>query len=134
MSNTSLPIGLKKEEIEEGDVLIGAFMAVKSFQDHRYGKLWIDPTDKDGSQSVFSLRYHSDWNWLMPALFKFKGLVFNSGDEERNEVLMNLHAEWWGKFWQTLPTCNLEINYKLLVEAIKWLNMVAKPLVQFPTH
>jgi hypothetical protein len=50
--------------------LISEFMGYKPYNDHRYGVMYPDPTNE--STVVFTLKYHTSWDWLMPVVEKLE--------------------------------------------------------------
>lgn len=65
---------MTQEEINKRNEAIALFMGIQSYNDDRYGKIYSIPVERG---SIFSLKYNSSWNWLMPVVEKIaqKGVM-----------------------------------------------------------
>lgn len=104
---------MSTEEISEGNKLIANFRG------------------KSSESQKYMLKYHYDWNWLMPVVEQINSICVKNGEELSNhsraqEHLSNqldnpLHWKSWSYHYIKLST---DINnvYKQVVEFIKWYN------------
>lgn len=78
---------------------------------------WIE---KDTEIRASDTLFHSDWNWLMVVVNKFKEVWrregFESMSRETDKLAQNIYID----------TLNIEYTYKAVVEFIKWYNQQKK--------
>ncbi len=91
-------------------------------QKEKYPDGWITKEGYTTRRFEWYKPYNLSWDILMPVIFKFKALGFETGDEDKDEVLMNEHGALWEKYWRILPIINIEIVWAYTVSCIQWYN------------
>ena len=92
---------------------IARFAEIKTFDDSRYGILYVSPAD---GKTCFSLRYHCSWDWLCPVWVKFRDLKFSE------ETTMKLHLNYVARIAQDIAYGAVGEFHRSLYNAITWLN------------
>lgn len=103
----------KNYTISEMNEVIGRFAEIKTFEDSRYGLLYVSPAD---GKTCFSLRYHCSWDWIHPAWVKFRDCKFNE------ETAMKLHLNYVARIAQQIAYGTIEEFHHNLYIAITWYN------------
>lgn len=111
-----------EQEIIEGNKLIAEFMNVESFNDGRYGLLYISPIN---GKTEFELKYHSSWDWLMSVVEKIENDLhdsFNVDIVNKNqcEIFRNGNEFIGGYGFETVYHSKIKAVYYSVVEFIKW--------------
>lgn len=94
-----------------GNKLIDAFMGVNRVKG--YGN------KNNGFSYVQSIKYHDDWEWLMP-------VCKNTGEIQCNIDLKNKGTEYMylrNKIFKGLQKFNKEETYLAVLDFIKWYNL-----------
>lgn len=99
--------------IEQMNEVIAQFAEIKSFDDSRYGLLYVSPSD---GKTCFSLRYHCSWDWLQPVWVKFRDLKF------QEETHMKLHLNYVARLAQDIAYGTIDEFHHNLHIAITWYN------------
>lgn len=115
---------MTQQEITAGNVQISRMMELMHMPNWAYDPISPRPlilrTDR--------LRYHEDWNWLMAALLKMKGMMPPRHlSEDEAERFGTRHAAIWEDMWEMLPTCNISIVWASVVEFAGWYNLINQP-------
>ena len=106
-------------KIEEGNKCIAEFIELGGFDDSRYGWLWHNPTSDNKKSSCFSLKFHSSWDWLMPACQKCKDIIEKSGDIQAIDIeLMRAKS----LLLVSIQTFNIETVWLAVIKFIKCYN------------
>lgn len=101
-----------------GNLLIAEFMELESFEDGRYGKLWVNPvSDGVHQKTCFSLKYDIYFDWLMPVARKFKNL-----DLDMNEYRSRIEKI----DGSIIDEYDIKQFFMTMVDAIKWYNKKIK--------
>lgn len=81
-----------------------------------YGRYTIDSYGPDTHNAYPEMKYHSSWDWLMPAWYKFRDIKFHNGRLEKE------HSDWKSPIDNAICYQGIESAHLLLFHAIKWLN------------
>lgn len=101
------------EEINKGNKIIAEFMGAK-WHEHPINKdesEFIFPISPDPSSTFkqrINLRYHSEWNWLMPVVKK----CLTVGD----------NSDMWDILFNALSMVEIDSLFGAVVDFIKWYN------------
>ena len=104
--------------ITEGNVIIAEFMNF-DIKDNIDNSVYRIP-DSFRNISKFdysSLCFNSSWDWLIPALTKFKGILSRKYPEQ-NEQLFHL----WDLVMRTHKAFDLKYTFENFVYLLKWSN------------
>lgn len=101
---------MEDKEIQDRNALMGLHF-------HKIGM--VEATHIDGNYECEVLKYHYDWNWLMPVVQRISGGISNRVFEVDYELLkdesdikiMHLHIH-----------ASIETTYNEVVKFIKWHN------------
>lgn len=99
--------------IEQMNEVITRFAEIKTFDDSRYGILYVSPAD---GKTCFSLRYHCSWDWLYPVWVKFRDLKFSE------ETAMKLHLNYVARLAQDIAYGAIDKFHHNISIAIQWYN------------
>ena len=83
--------------------VIAEFMEVK-FDKGNFYNMGYDIFSNGNLYRSHELKYHTDWNWLMPVLRKCR---------QENQL------EYFDKVYYALEECDINVTYKAVVEFIK---------------
>lgn len=107
-------------ETQENNKIIAEFMGVKprlispdvyGYSDSPFFSCIHDTPEKVIESISKYVKYHSDWNWLMPVITKITTL-----DEFQNKYEFN------DLFWDTFTQLDINDIYQQVVLFIKWHN------------
>jgi hypothetical protein len=89
----------------------------KYFDDSGYPKQipFTNPNGEVYEDFTKLMKYHTSWDWLMPAWYKFRGLSLPY-------ELCHLHANYCARISQQIAYGTIANVYPVLVNAIKWYN------------
>ena len=89
----------------ENNKIIAEFMGAKLTKNLKI----MYPVYEGDSSYVKNLKYHSDWNWLMPVVEKIEGIG-------KTELKFSVHFE------NVKLSSDIQVVYNACVEFIKWYN------------
>lgn len=120
------------EEISEGNKLISEFMG---WNDSEYHKGYVEPPKEISSfvtpMHIEDFKYHSSWDWLMPAVIKtnkMNKMVTINLWSEQSTTECKIYNWGIGEPYQETECENpLESVYKTVVAFIKWYNTNTLP-------
>lgn len=122
-----------EQEIIEGDKLIAEFMGGEFITDGtgkglNHIRFKNDPK-KDGKLRFFAiedLKYHSSWDWQIPAWAKLvtlcQQLVTAKKDRAKFESARDSYYRFLDRYEQAVCTNNPLVGFKVFNETLKWYN------------
>lgn len=101
---------MKKAVKVSGNRILGEFMGKSFSMSH------ISDYKGVSDEALPSMKYHSNWNWLMPAWYRFVDLRFA-------DVMHQFkHSELKTIVGYAILYGDIDLAFTNLVEAIKWYN------------
>jgi len=101
---------MTKEEHLSGNRIIGEFVG-KSFQLSH-----ISDYKGVSDDALPTMKYHTDWHWLMPVWYRFVNLRF------KDQMDQLKHSELKATVGYAILYGDIKLAFTNLVEAIKWYN------------
>lgn len=113
-------------DIEQGNKLIGEFHGWKhSPTPKQKGKgMWHFPEWGKSAFGIDDFKYHSSWDWLIPAIkkFQYSNPISNVYSNEYEEFF-----EWCNKIDNAITQdYDIQQAFNLFTEAIQWYNTTNK--------
>lgn len=110
---------MNRKEINEGNKLIAKFMGIETY----YYSGENDMVKQNGKMQPLEnwAKYHSNWNWLMPACAKFDALMM---DDLKDRAKFTEYSDLLD---DAVTVYAIEIAFSQLVDCIKWYNSSAEP-------
>ena len=109
------------ENITENNRLIADFMGLDVFYDT---KVHHETAEKN---KVTEMKYHSDWNWLMPVVEKIESLVFTNDIYYNFNILGGCQVYVISSDMEELIDVSAKTKllsvYEAVIEFIKWYNL-----------
>jgi hypothetical protein len=99
--------------IEQMNQAICAFMG--GYKSNGYVWFYVGPDGFEHESGSF-LKYHSDWNWLMPVWYKFVDLRFTDPMQQFK------HSELKTTIGYAILYGSIKIAHGNIFEGIQWLN------------
>lgn len=120
---------MSNTEIQEGNKLIAEFTGMKKYYhslkdniDHE--QTWyIDDPNKEIYTA--DLKYHSSWDWFMPAWEKFRKCIDITGNP--TEKYYQQYSQHCQQIATAIAHITIEESFARLVKAIQWYNQNKKP-------
>lgn len=125
---------MENKEILEGNKLIAEFMGIKNplfqFPTSGHGVPFAEGQylGTDGlAYYPEDMRYHSDWNWLMPVVDKIEQLPSSGGFffttiAYQHNIREAYVTEIYGRFFGRSENSKLEATFMSVIGFIKWYN------------
>lgn len=104
---------MKQNEIIKGNTLIADFMGDKVSYDYLKSNL---PRQQFKYEGIVETAYHENWEWLIPAFFKFCEVAEPIVNIPRTRI--SFCSDFVAGLWQQ----KIEVSYKSLIEGIEWYN------------
>lgn len=111
--NTTIRKELTPEQILAGNKVIAGFCDGKHPIEDNVNILKFPFT-------VYHMEYHKNYQWLMPAWFKFRDLKFEAAG------LKLRHSNYCHQITQAICYSNIETAFRSLSIAIEWYNKLEK--------
>ncbi len=108
----------EKEQLQQLIIQNNAIIAefVQGFKNPQERWYNIFP-NQSGYYSSENLKYHSDWNWIMSAWFKFQD-KFN----EIHSIQKIQDSKYWETFRTGILIQDMSYCYNIILDGIKWYN------------
>lgn len=103
---------MTKQERIDWNMMIAQFMQVEQKNNYWY----IDPDHGLTSFMSVDLRYHDQWNWLMPVVRKIVELCCDLDNQEL------FFSDQYTSIIDTVSMAVIEDSYKVVIEFIVWYN------------
>jgi hypothetical protein len=104
--------------MKEGNEVIAKFMGLVVHK--KYGLEVEMPPDNPSAQGyLISPKYHTSWDWLMPAWIKFLKLLNDENLMTRN---FPYYGDWYSKITGAIIRGDINETHELLCKGIEWYN------------
>lgn len=104
---------ITKKQIRDGNKLIALFMA--SFMEHESDRLVV-ANDIKHKGALNSMRYHSEWDWIMPVVQKIENIALTSDSDAA------FNSREYQAIMDELREIHLEPLFTKVVAFISWYN------------
>lgn len=112
----------QKETIESNEK-INTFMGFHVYNDHRYGRMFVDPSKENGlPKVVIGMRYHESWDWLMPVVIVCETVATEKINELSDNTLgLDDPGSWRAWDYRRVHlSSNIDDTYKSVLDFIDW--------------